>query len=126
MKQKKALLIGINYENNDKEKLKGCINDANLLKNFIKTSLDYNENNITMMTDTSDKSSAKSTNITPTKENILNQMQKLFSLENTEMFLSYSGHGSYSYSSNSPELDKRDEYLVSSDNKFIKDDEIEH
>lgn len=122
MKQKKALLIGINYENNDKSKLGGCINDANLLKKFIKEKLNYKENDITMMTDVSNKSNTKSINIIPTRDNILNQMQKLFSFENTEMFLSYSGHGSNSY--NSDEYDLQDELLVTSDNKIIIDTEI--
>ena len=85
--KKKALLIGINY-NEDHYKdddLNGCVNDLNNLKEFLKD-LDFKREDIVTLT-----------NGEATKERIQDEILNLssFSHENpgSNIWLSYSGHG---------------------------------
>lgn len=81
---KKALLIGINY-NNTQYQLKGCINDINNMSKFLQNSRKYS--NIVMLSD--------ETFNKPTKNNILSNLENLIknSKKNDELFFHYSGHG---------------------------------
>ena len=86
--KKKALLIGINY-NDDQYKdddLNGCVNDLNNLKKFLLTNLNFKEEDIITLT-----------NNEATKMNIQDQILNLsvFSHNNpgSNIWLSYSGHG---------------------------------
>ena len=111
---KKALIIGINYLGTSSA-LSGCINDAKSIETYLK---EQNFTNIKMLTD--------ETTITPTRENILNEIKTLLetSNENDTLFIYYSGHGSYTLDRNGDELDNYDELLVPLDFKYIKDDEL--
>jgi hypothetical protein len=111
---KKALLIGINYDNTTAQ-LNGCINDVSLISSFIN---DKGFSSITIITDKTDKK--------PTKLNILSELEKLFneSDENDILYFHYSGHGSYISDKNNDELDQKDETIVSKDLQHISDDEI--
>ena len=130
VKEKYALLIGINYTDSrlSENILDGCVNDANLLKTFVKEELDFQENNITMMLD-EDTRSIKS-NLYPSKKNIMEQMKILFSRKNSQLFFSYSGHGTQVTDSSEP--DGKMEVIVPADvvvspaniNSYITDDEI--
>ncbi|KAI9342349.1 caspase domain-containing protein [Obelidium mucronatum] len=88
---KKALLVGINYEGTDSE-LSGCINDAINLKQFIVENYGYNPSPQTMLMLTDDATDRKKQ---PTLKNLLAGFYWLVS--NTkpgdELFFSYSGHG---------------------------------
>jgi len=112
--QKKALLIGINY-NNTSSQLRGCINDAKSIEQFLKTK---NFSDIKFLTD--------DTEIKPTRFNILNEIKNILqtSNKNDSIFIFYSGHGSYTIDRNGDELDGRDELLVPLDFKYIVDDEL--
>ena len=114
VKNKKALLIGINYINTPYQ-LTGCIDDTNRMKTFLTS---YGFNDIKILTDLTD--------LKPTKTNILNAIKNLItsSRSGDVLFLYYSGHGSYTYDRNEDETDKRDEMLVSLDALPILDDEI--
>lgn len=114
VKNKKALLIGINYLNTSYE-LSGCIDDTNRMKNLLTT---YGFNDIKILTDL--------THVKPTKANILNEIKNLITSSKSGdlLFLYYSGHGSYTYDKNGDETDKRDEMLVSLDNLPVLDDEL--
>lgn len=86
--KKKALLVGINY-NDDQYKdddLNGCVNDLNNLKKFLLTNLNFKEEDIITLT-----------NNEATKMNIQDQILNLsvFSHNNpgSNIWLSYSGHG---------------------------------
>lgn len=81
--RKYALLIGILYKGTDEE-LEGCIKDVKNVKNYLLEN-GYDKENIVEVTD--------NTKIKPTKENILCQLNTLFSQEADELVLSYSGHG---------------------------------
>ena len=113
-KNKKALLVGINYIGTQNE-LFGCINDVNSVKERIN-----NEGftTINTLTDLTVK--------TPTRQNILDEFKKL--IINSEsgdlLFFLYSGHGSYVLDRNGDEKDGYDELLVSCDLQAITDDEL--
>lgn len=109
-----CLLIGINYFNT-KYKLFGCINDTQMLRQFLKRT---GFKNITTLTD--DK------NPKPTKQNILSNFTNL--LKNARsgdlIVFTYSGHGSNILDKNNDEVDKSDEVIIASDYNRILDDEF--
>lgn len=119
---KYALVIGINYIGTTVE-LKGCINDANNVVTYLTTKCGYLPTNIKVLTDNG-----------PLKPNSLNIDVEITRLVNraiyngaTELFLSYSGHGTYVRDLNGDEKDGRDECIVPLDYKrkgFIKDDRL--
>jgi hypothetical protein len=113
-KNKKALLVGINYTGSSSE-LFGCINDVESVKERISTE---NFTTIKSLTDFTVKK--------PTRQNILDEFKSL--LVNSEsgdlLFFLYSGHGSNTLDKNGDEKDRYDELLISSDFKGITDDEL--
>ena len=113
--KKNALLIGCNYIGSPYE-LYGCINDTNDIKNLLQSK--YNFNNITILTD--------NTIIKPTRDNILNEFKNLLinSKSGDILFFSFSGHGSQTYDISSDENDNLDEIIITSDMKYIIDDEF--
>lgn len=117
---KKALLIGINYRKTSSE-LNGCINDVNSVKELLTTKFRYDEDNITMITDDTKKK--------PTKKNIIKEMKNIIksSNEGDEIWIHYSGHGTYVKDTNDDENDGNDEGLVPLDFKtsgLILDDDL--
>ena len=116
IKNKKALLIGINYINTPYE-LTGCIDDTNRMKSLL---TNYGFNDIKILTD--------NTNIKPTKSNILNELKKLIigSRSGDILFFYFSGHGSYTYDNNKDEIDNKDEMIISYDLKSVLDDELKN
>jgi hypothetical protein len=122
-RKKIALLIGINYEDDAQLRLRGCINDTEIIKNILITRFNYKPTDIIILTD--------NTNVKPTKNNIrstLNNIINRIRNENiTEFFISFSGHGTNQYDRNSDENDNYDEALVPLDckkNGIILDDEL--
>ena len=113
-KNKKALLIGINYTGTSNE-LYGCISDVNSIKERI-TNKGFNDINI--MTDLTTKKA--------TRINILEGFKNLLinSQSGDLLFFLFSGHGSYSIDRNADEADGRDELIVSCDLQGILDDEL--
>jgi len=105
--KKFAVLIGINYVGTDNE-LNGCINDANHLKTFLIEKCNYLPQNILMLAD-------DGVNTKPTKQNIINTFNTLINKavneQFTELWFSYSGHGSYLTDTNGDENDGKDEVL---------------
>jgi hypothetical protein len=121
---KKALLIGCNYINDPSNTLFGCINDVTNMANTLVDAFDYDLNNITILRD----DSRLSKNL-PTRSNILNGLNKLAqeSVNLTEIWFHYSGHGLQVQDKNQDEIDGFDEVIMPSDFNvagFIKDDEI--
>ena len=98
-KNKKALLIGINYLNTPYE-LSGCIADIERMKTFLESK---GFNDFDMMTDLTD--------IKPTRINILNKVVNFInnSVDGDLLFIHFSGHGSYTYDANNDEIDENDE-----------------
>lgn len=127
MVEKIALLIGINYPGTPSE-LKGCCNDARNLRQYLMTQRGYRPDNITVLVDDEVPGSC-------TKKSILSNLAAFIEKANllstdgtpTEVFVSYSGHGSFVYDRDNEEMDGRDEVLIPSDYTtagFIKDDVI--
>ena len=116
IKNKKALLVGINYLNTPYA-LSGCIDDTTRMKNLLSS---HGFNDFKILTDL--------TTTKPTKSNILNELKNLIvnAKSGDVLFFYYSGHGSYTYDRNNDETDGRDETLVSSDLQSVIDDEIKY
>ena len=112
---KKALLIGCNY-NRTPYRLRGCINDVINLQNLLR--INYGFYNTKLLTD--------NTSLKPTKQIIINEIVNL--LKNSEsgdvLYISFSGHGTYTRDQNNDEKDGRDEMFVSLDLQCIKDDDM--
>jgi hypothetical protein len=121
---KEALLIGINYSNDENAQLYGCVNDVVAMKNMLLDAYAYSGNNITLLRD--DENDAT---IRPTRNNILSKLRALAdkSANLSELWIHYSGHGSYVNDTNRDENDQHDEVIVPCDykeNGFIVDDEL--
>jgi len=113
-KNKKALLIGINYTGTENE-LYGCINDVNCVKERLSQK---GFTNITIMTDLTSKKA--------TKNNILTEFKNLLvsSKPGDLLFFTYSGHGTYTPDKNSEEKTGYDQCIVPCDLDIILDDEL--
>jgi len=113
-KNKKALLIGINYTGTSSQ-LYGCINDTTLIKERL------SKNGFTSINILTDLTSKKAT-----RDNILVEFKNLLvnSQSGDLLFLLYSGHGSYTIDRNNDETDRRDELIISCDFKVVLDDEF--
>uniref|UniRef100_A0A0W0EY84 Peptidase C14 caspase domain-containing protein n=1 Tax=Moniliophthora roreri TaxID=221103 RepID=A0A0W0EY84_MONRR len=105
--KKKALCIGINYFGQDGE-LRGCINDANNMANFLCSHFGYKREDIVMLTD--DNSNPRQI---PTRANMIQAMQWLVrgAAPNDSLFLHYSGHGGQTKDLNGDEADGYDEVI---------------
>jgi hypothetical protein len=114
IKNKKALLIGVNYINTAYE-LSGCIDDTTRMKTLL-TSHGFTDCKV--LTDL--------TAVKATKFNILNELKKMLvgAKQGDVLFLHFSGHGSYTYDRNNDESDGRDEMIISCDIQVILDDEL--
>ena len=93
---KKAILIGIDYIANPEHLLKGCINDIIVIRNMLIDAYDYDASDIIIMRDDSGDF------MSPTRTNILHQLELLFSQSENleEIWFHYSGHGSQLQSQN--------------------------
>jgi len=113
-----AVLFGLNYPGTECE-LRGCANDVENMANFLVGKY----NRIYKYTDTN-----KHTRKYTTRAGILHIIKLLAgSPFVTEVFIHYSGHGSYVHDTDGDEKDSRDEALVPSDYQtagLILDDEI--
>jgi hypothetical protein len=114
IKNKKALLIGINYINTPYE-LNGCIDDTNRMRDLLSS---HGFNDCKILTDLIVTK--------PTKANILNELKNLIvnAKAGDLLFFYFSGHGSYTYDRNSDEADGKDEMIISSDLQGILDDDL--
>ncbi|KAG2022354.1 hypothetical protein CC2G_000112 [Coprinopsis cinerea AmutBmut pab1-1] len=119
---KKAVLVGINYFGEEGE-LRGCINDAVNLKNFL-LERGFEEENIRVLTDDQEDDDSR-----PTKANIIENLKWLVEdpQPDDSLFFSFSGHGASVEDEEGDEHDGNDETICPCDheeNGFIKDDEL--
>lgn len=113
-KNKRALLIGINYTGTSDE-LYGCINDVNSIKERISNK---GFKNITIMTDLTSKKA--------TKSNILEEFKILLdsSQAGDLLYFLYSGHGTYLIDKNNDETTGYDQCIIPCDLNIIIDDDF--
>lgn len=121
---KRALMIGINYNDDENAKLYGCINDAMAMHNVLIDAFGYEKNNICVLRDDNVEGFDR-----PTRANIIKQLENLVKLSTNkdEIWIHYSGHGSYIQDKNGDEYDRNDEVLIPCDYKngnIIIDDEL--
>ena len=116
-KNKKALLIGINYTGTESQ-LNGCINDTNSISDLLTSKYGFNNESICKITDDTPEK--------PTRDTILSSFKKFIESgeEGDLLFFLYSGHGSSTIDRNNDENDGKDELIITSDLKGILDDEI--
>ena len=119
-KPKRALLIGINYDNDSSLKLNGCVNDVFAMSNMLIDVYGYAKSNIIIMHD------GASPNLLPNRANILRELTAIIasSQKSSEIWIHYSGHGTYVRDRNGDEVDGRDEAIVPSDVDIITDDQL--
>jgi hypothetical protein len=118
---KKALLIGIEYRNTNKE-LKGTKNDVKLIKNMLIKDHGFEDKNIIELLESNN-------GYEPTAENIISNLKHLANIltPNDFFVLQYSGHGQYIIDKNMDEVDGFDEAIVPLDYRksgIITDDSI--
>lgn len=122
-KKSKALLVGINYIHSDNNiRLYGCINDAKHMQDVLQTNYGIENDDIIILVDDDDDE-----NKWPTKHNIEQSLHKLIDeSENlSDIWIHYSGHGSYIDDIDGDEKDGKDEVLIPCDyrkNGVIVDD----
>jgi len=88
---KKALLIGINYDESDNRLLEGPRNDIALAKEILMKNYDFKEEDITIMHEKQNNSELK-----PTRKNLIREMEAFFSSGKKDdiLLFHYSGHAS--------------------------------
>lgn len=111
---KKAVLVGINYEGTSHQ-LYGCINDVENVKKLLMNNYNYQNENILLLTDKTEKK--------PTKQNIINEFTNL--LRNSSIgdfcFFMYSGHGTGDVCTTGDEPDRQDELIFPLNATYIND-----
>lgn len=120
--KKFALLVGINYHGTSSA-LNGCINDVEVMHKYLIDKRGYKAENIVILTDDTHKK--------PTGMNIMHALGTLIVKAHVdkaeELWLHYSGHGSYTRDHDGDELDGYDETIVPIDyakNGMITDDQL--
>ncbi|KJA16551.1 hypothetical protein HYPSUDRAFT_47266 [Hypholoma sublateritium FD-334 SS-4] len=121
--RRKALCIGIDYKGLVGETLKGCVNDAYRMREFLIKYGNYEAGNITILSEGRGEESI------PTKNNIMNAICDLVAgaRKNDVLFFHYSGHGRQIADKDGDEIDSLDEVLVPVDykrNGYILDDKL--
>jgi hypothetical protein len=114
----KALLVGINYLNTPYE-LNGCINDVLFVKDHLIQDMHFKNENILVLRDNDPKNM-------PTYGNILEKLNNLInnSSQRDNIYIHFSGHGTYVEDQNNDEKDGKDEVFVpvNYEQGFISDD----
>lgn len=111
--RKKALCIGINYEGTSGE-LRGCINDAKNMKQFLIRRFGFKAEDIVMLLD-----DATHHRQLPTRANIIQAMQWLVrdARPNDSLWFHYSGHGGQTKDHDGDEGDGYDEVIYPMDHE---------
>jgi hypothetical protein len=135
-RERRALLIGIEYVGPDKtedERLPGCFYDVSVLQDLLIHHYGYARSAIRSMTDESlliHGARTADDRTTPTAANIKKELKKLVRWTRSrarrnlrsDLFISYSGHGTQVADRKSDEKDRRDEAIVGTDYQLITDD----
>ena len=119
---KLALLIGLNYPNDDKLRLQSSYNDVDLVENYLVLNENFSRGNIIKLTDKYNQNKE----LNPTFFNIINRIKELVDKTDKDdiIFLYFTGHGTQIKDENKDESDSKDEAFLPSDYKdyVISDD----
>ncbi|EPQ53884.1 peptidase C14, partial [Gloeophyllum trabeum ATCC 11539] len=112
--RKKALCIGIDYTGQPDIELRGCVNDAKNMFNFLQENYGFHKKDMVLLRD-----DAHYSRDIPTKENILNAMRWLVNdaQPNDSLFIHYSGHGEQTRDLEGDEVDGLDEAILPLDHQ---------
>ncbi|KAK7470399.1 hypothetical protein VKT23_001826 [Stygiomarasmius scandens] len=121
--RKKALCIGINYIGQPNE-LRGCINDAERIREFLIRNHNFRSENIVLLADNRSNPRQR-----PTRKNMIEAMYWLVkdAQPHDSLFFQYSGHGGQTKDLDGDEIDGLDEVIFPVDfrkNGHIVDDEM--
>jgi metacaspase-1 len=121
---KRALLIGINYFDTQSE-LNGCHNDVDSMHKLLLSTFGYRPSEILVLKDVKGDKHHRDT-MSPTRRNILVNLHQLIAKTKPgdELFIHYSGHGTWTWDRNGDEKDRKDELICPVDNSVIRDDEL--
>jgi hypothetical protein len=121
---KRAVLIGINYLSDRRNRLNGCIHDVMNMRQLLLTTFQYSPDNIILLSD----DQTDPTKI-PTRANILAALQQAVSSTRAgdTLFIHYSGHGSQvqahgNEEQNNPDTPNEDDCLCPCDFNDYPDD----
>lgn len=117
--RKKAVCIGINYTKTAHE-LKGCINDARMIKSMLMGQYGFVDADVRVLADAASC-------VSPTRQNILASIAWLVQgcQPGDVLFFSYSGHGTSIKDANNDEIDGKDEAIFTLDGSIIVDDVLQ-
>lgn len=115
---KYALLIGVNYTNDETYELKGSYNDVLLMQKHLIEHENFVQDNILILTD----KVGHNTQLTATYDSIVKRIKEMIDISTQDdlLFFYFTGHGTQITDSNSDEADKKDEVFVTSDYKYNK------
>lgn len=115
---KYALLIGVNYTNDETYELKGSYNDVLLVQKHLIDHENFIQDNILILTD----KIGHNTQLTATYDSILKRIKEMIDISTKDdlLFFYFTGHGTQIKDTNSDEADKKDEVFVTSDYKYSK------
>jgi hypothetical protein len=115
---KYALLIGINYTNDETYKLKASYNDVLLMQKHLINHENFEKDNVLILTD----KVGHNTQLNATYDSIINRIKEMINIstENDVLFFYFTGHGCQINDINNDEIDKKDEVFVTSDYKYNK------
>jgi hypothetical protein len=129
-----ALLVGINYNNNPDATLNGCYNDVVNVSQYLRSTLGYTANAITLLTDGNRNAAGTASALPPTRQNIIAGLATLVAgmVAGDEAVFHYSGHGSLVRDTNGDEATGYDSCLCpldyaapsSAGGGIITDDEL--
>ena len=127
--KRRALLIGINYTDDEQHALHGCVQDVQNIHKLLLTKCNYSSSSIVMLTDVDEKGNKNDSTHLPTKKRIIQEFERLVTEINQqtcdEVWIHYSGHGYFQTDTSGDELDGNDEVIVPLDyntSGFISDD----
>ncbi|KAF9491634.1 hypothetical protein BDN71DRAFT_1484120 [Pleurotus eryngii] len=111
--RRKALCVGVNYFGQPNE-LRGCVNDAKRVRDFLIRNYRFRESDIVMLTDDSPDPGKL-----PTRSNIIRAMKWLVrsGKPHDSLFFHYSGHGGQTPDLDGDEIDGFDEVIFPMDYK---------
>lgn len=114
MRGRKALLIGLNYPLDPRNRLYGCVNDVKLVGSYLKEKCGFDAENVCILSDEQTKN-IPDTCYVPILERIYELVVASWR-ENLDMvYFHYSGHGTQITDISGDEKDKLDEGIVPSD-----------